>query len=78
MYLNVTMSFKNVHSLMSISKSVEVALFAIFLSKTCVVLNFLCVCERKGCFEAACGSNIKVNVQQLGIIWSLQVNSTDS
>lgn len=63
---------------MSISKSVGVTLFAVFLSKTYVVLNFLCVCEREGCFKAACGSNIKANVQQLGIIWSLQVNGIDS
>lgn len=34
---------------------------------------------REGCFEATCGSNITVNVQQLGIIWfSLQVSGTDS
>jgi hypothetical protein len=32
---------------MSISKSVGVTLFAVFLSKTYVVLNFLCVCERE-------------------------------
>lgn len=65
---------------MSISKSVGVTLFSIFLSKTYAVLNFLCVCvwKRQGCFEAACGSNIKVNVQQLAIIWSPQVNGTDS
>lgn len=34
---------------------------------------------REGCFEATCGSNITVNVQQLGIIlFSLQVSGTDS
>lgn len=63
---------------MSVSKSVGITLFSIFLSKTYVDLNFLCVWKREGCFEAACGSNIKVNVQQLGIIWSPQVNGTDS